>query len=226
MCTPASAANAVARRANSRGGSTLPGSFASSRARLLHSPRMRPRATASCACTPAPSTSSAADHRPDRHRRGRRIVGFVAAAVELGEGQPFGDGLREIGGGRAAADHERDAAGRALTRRQPARGRQAAQQIGAALRGAAADDHHPPRAPFRVGDRCERQLVWLGGKLLRGERAGKLAARGRIQIGHRCSPLALEQRHDQQVGVDGRQRAAGTGHRRRRMRLGTSLHYP
>ncbi len=46
VLTPTSLASAVARLANSRGGSTLPGSFASSRARLLHSPRIRPRATA------------------------------------------------------------------------------------------------------------------------------------------------------------------------------------
>jgi hypothetical protein len=45
--TPASLAIAAQRLANSRGVSMLPGSLARSRARLLDSPRMRPRVTAS-----------------------------------------------------------------------------------------------------------------------------------------------------------------------------------
>ena len=44
--TFASATTFWQRRANSRGVSALPGSLAMSRARLLHSPRMRPRAIA------------------------------------------------------------------------------------------------------------------------------------------------------------------------------------
>ena len=47
--TPASPAMTLARRANSLGVSVLPGSLASSRARLLHSPSNRPRAAASIA---------------------------------------------------------------------------------------------------------------------------------------------------------------------------------
>ncbi len=131
--TPASLASAVARRANSRGGSTLPGSLASSRARLLHSPRIRPRATAAALIVPTPSRVVERDHGPRRHRGRRRIVGLVAAAVELGERQPFGDRLRQIGGIALAAHDERGARHVPLTRGQPAGRRQLAQQVGAAL---------------------------------------------------------------------------------------------
>jgi hypothetical protein len=60
--TPASAASLVARIANSRGVSVLPGSFASSRARLLHSPSTRPRSTARCSAADSTEASIAIVH--------------------------------------------------------------------------------------------------------------------------------------------------------------------
>ena len=57
--TPASLATAAARRANSCGVSVLPGSLASSRARLLHSPSTRPLATPSAACDADSSPAAA-----------------------------------------------------------------------------------------------------------------------------------------------------------------------
>ena len=59
--------------ANSRGVSALPGSLARSRARLLHSPSMRPRATAPSIRTGSPATS--------RRMSGRTMVTTRCAAV-------------------------------------------------------------------------------------------------------------------------------------------------
>ena len=122
------------------------------------------------------------DDGPGRHRRGRRIVGLVAAAIELGERQPFGDRLRKIRGDSLPANHERRARHVALPRGQAAGGGQLPQQIGAALAASAADDRDAARAPARVGDRREEQLVRFGLEFLRQQRAPEFAAGRRVEI--------------------------------------------
>ena len=98
---PASLARAAERAANSRGVSVLPGSFASSRARLLHSPSTRApgdgvvkaRAGADDGLPPASTTTNAT---PMPVRFGR----LVGPAVELRQREPLRDGLRKCRGTR------------------------------------------------------------------------------------------------------------------------------
>ena len=96
---PPAAAIAAARVANSRGVSVLPGSLASSRARLLHSPRSRPRPTAaSMRGWLSGDVSSSGGTTIVRLRRRRRLIaGLVDARAELGEREALGDRLREAG---------------------------------------------------------------------------------------------------------------------------------
>ena len=100
---------AAARAANSRGVSALPGSLASSRARLLHSPSSRPRCDGALDTRPALGRRVVERRQDDRRfrRRLRRIDGLVDARVELGERQPLDDCLHEtrkveVAGGIAA----------------------------------------------------------------------------------------------------------------------------
>ena len=94
--TPPSAAIVDARRANSRGVSALPGSLASSRARLLHSPSSRPRSTAARARVRASGGCPGHRRNGPRRRTSRRpVFRLVAADVEFRERQSFGDGLRQ-----------------------------------------------------------------------------------------------------------------------------------
>ena len=78
--------------ANSRGVSVLPGSFAKPRARLLQSPRIRPRATASSAAVSV-NVRFRRDHRQRGRGRTEALAGLVLVHAEAGEDEPFGDRL-------------------------------------------------------------------------------------------------------------------------------------
>ena len=154
--TPASLATAAARRANSCGVSVLPGSLASSRARLLHSPSTRPRATAARAASAADSSPAAATTVHAGGARTSCSPCLVAAAVELRQRQPFRDRLRHVrragAAGGVRAHHERRARDAALPRPQPDGDRQLPRDVGAERRSLPGADHdEPPGPPGRVG---------------------------------------------------------------------------
>ena len=137
---------------------------------------------------------------PRRRRRRRRVVRLVAAAVELGERQPLGDRLRQIGGVALAAHDERRARHVPLTRGQPAAVASLRSRSVPRSPPPAADERDPPRPPARIRDRREEELVRLALKLRRRQRARQLAAGRRVEARQRVGALALEPRHDQQVG--------------------------
>ena len=128
---PASFAIAAARSANTRGVSTFDGSFASSRARLLDSPRMRPaldrasRAPAAGACPSAARPISSLGRGPEA------LAGLVFVDAERRQDQPFGHRLDRVGAPESAPRSRNATRGIAVAaRQQRRRGRELAQPLG------------------------------------------------------------------------------------------------
>ena len=145
-------------RANSCGVSVLPGSLASSRARLLHSPSSRPLATASTACDAASVAGRRQDDRPRRTARG--VV--LAASCSCRRRTPPASALRRSPApGRRCwrrrigvrAQHEGRARDAALSRATPDGDRQLPRQVGAERPTLPAPTSAtPPGLPVPVGD--------------------------------------------------------------------------
>ena len=216
--SPAAFPIRVARSANARGVSTFPGSFDSSRARFVHSPRTRPRSSARAtpsACTGEPEF----DAIEPRRRPLRRLVRH---AFVVGEHHAFGQRLHHPrGGDRVNLAHgDRDARQPALPGDQPADDGDAAKALRRDILSAArADQQHAARLPGMGRDgwrsSCSNGLP------------GELAAgAGRLQVLLADSPVearfvrkvvAFERRDDQKVGNDVSCRLRRHGHGGRRV---------
>ena len=193
----------------------LPGSFASSRARLLHSPSRRPRSTAVLARLTTSDACSVSDNGPRGGRRRRGVHRLVRAAVELRQRQSFGDRLSALNDIAGATQHERGPLRPTVPRRDPASSGQLTRQLAPILgRRTPADQQQPARPPSRVRDRGREQFEGLAGKLLRRERTGDLAAGGRVQPVHGRWILIVEPGDNEQIGFHCGKRRGCAGNRR------------
>src|SRR5207245_2688656 len=131
-----------------------------------------------------------------------RLAGFVTAAVELGQRQPFGRRLRELSVVAAAANGERRTRDVTAARRETACRGQLAEQIAVALARPAADNQDAARAPASVPDRRHEELERFCLKLFRCERARQLAACRGVEAGDGRRRLVLVPRENQQISID------------------------